>query len=617
MKRNGDPTRALSPTGSARAAGNHELARVLRGYRASSRTGGANGAAWRATRKAFLRRPEQGDDMTVLGAFRALGDTRLAAEVSESEWGDCADAAARAYRRVGREEVAERLRAVFAGEVGEGQARKKMRVKEPVKLQEDVSKKDVGGLRRSPAFHLLRLGKPGAQPHCIGLQDIVLPGAQLAIVCNFKFDVPWMWTTAPALQTCENVLIVHGGTTEQTAEWQAFLAAMGAAERVSFVRPWTPSYGSVHSKMFVLFYERGCRVCVHTSNMIQVDWDFKTQGAYVRDFPVLNGEGSNRNRDDDFKRQLQRYFAVALRGSKACRQVQSRLQAYDFSSAGVALVTSVPGAHGGVDAAAYGHLRLRELLSTETIGSPGASTARAVCQFSSLGSTQSAWLDNEFKTTLFTSADGVGIGEVQLVYPTLQQVEDSIEGLQAGASIPVSKKNLHRAHVMSKLHRWEAGGSGRTRAMPHIKTFLRYDTRDPTALDWVFLGSFNLSVAAWGRLQGMGRKGGGKLNILSYEVGVLCTPQRFCEPVFALGEPVSRSLSSSTKYERSAPDSRPRFEMCRAFWGQGRTASDQSSVERDGATAGIVVEVPLPYALPPPRYHDIDVAWTVDHCSMS
>ena len=48
--------------------------------------------------------------------------------------------------------------------------------------------------------------------------------------------------------------------------------------------------------------------------------------------------------------------------------------------------------------------------------------------------------------------------------------------------------------------KWRASWCHRTRALPHIKTFAAFRTGDRT-LDWLLLGSHNLSKAAWGQLQ--------------------------------------------------------------------------------------------------------------------
>jgi len=37
---------------------------------------------------------------------------------------------------------------------------------------------------------------------------------------------------------------------------------------------------------FIIQHASHMRVCVHTANLIESDWKYKTQGAYVQDFPL-------------------------------------------------------------------------------------------------------------------------------------------------------------------------------------------------------------------------------------------------------------------------------------------------------------------------------------------
>ena len=45
-------------------------------------------------------------------------------------------------------------------------------------------------------------------------------------------------------------------------------------------------YGCHHTKAFIVFYEKGVRVCIHTPNLRNEDVTHMTQGAWVQDFPL-------------------------------------------------------------------------------------------------------------------------------------------------------------------------------------------------------------------------------------------------------------------------------------------------------------------------------------------
>jgi len=82
-------------------------------------------------------------------------------------------------------------------------------------------------------------------------------------------------------------------------------------------------------------------------------------------------------------------------------------------------------------------------------------------------------------------------------------------------SIPGYFKNVHKPFLLKAFCRWASASSDpqlRRKAMPHIKTWLRF-VADPSSstssssppcaarIAWLLLGSHNLSVAAWGRLE--------------------------------------------------------------------------------------------------------------------
>jgi hypothetical protein len=76
----------------------------------------------------------------------------------------------------------------------------------------------------------------------------------------------------------------------------------------------------------------------------------------------------------------------------------------------------------------------------------------------------------------------------------------------------------------------QAEHSGRSRVMPHIKTFVRYRGQD---VAWFLLTSSNLSKAAWGSLQ----RNDTQLMVRSYEVGVLFLPSLVAK--YGLGDQFS------------------------------------------------------------------------------
>lgn len=61
--------------------------------------------------------------------------------------------------------------------------------------------------------------------------------------------------------------------------------AAGIQNAVLHAPPLPVQFGTYHSKAFVIEYEAGLRVVVHTANLIYVDCNNKSQGLWYQDFP--------------------------------------------------------------------------------------------------------------------------------------------------------------------------------------------------------------------------------------------------------------------------------------------------------------------------------------------
>jgi hypothetical protein len=62
----------------------------------------------------------------------------------------------------------------------------------------------------------------------------------------------------------------------------------------------------------------------------------------------------------------------------------------------------------------------------------------------------------------------------QLVWPTVEEVRNSVEGWAAGASVPGPEKNVSKPFLQGLWHPWGGAAAGRQRAMPHMKSYTRY-----------------------------------------------------------------------------------------------------------------------------------------------
>ncbi|ORY04331.1 phospholipase D/nuclease [Basidiobolus meristosporus CBS 931.73] len=277
--------------------------------------------------------------------------------------------------------------------------------------------------------------------------------------------------------------------------------------------PQLPPYGTHHSKVMILFYEEHVRIVIHTANLVPQDWRNKTQAAYVS--PLLQKK-TDIGRSTVFERDFLSYLAAY---GNILNSTRDKLSKYDFSPCKGTIIGSVPGRHAGTELHKWGHMRVREILSTMALGKQFQSSS-LILQFSSIGSLGKTpdWLTKELGESFSRyqpddqpnqskrrkmeersiRADQFTPPDIKLIFPTVEEVRNSFEGYAAGGSIPYDLKNfLNQQHYLQKhMCHWKANDQGLNRAMPHIKTYARV-TDSGEELAWCMVTSSNLSKAAW------------------------------------------------------------------------------------------------------------------------
>jgi hypothetical protein len=193
------------------------------------------------------------------------------------------------------------------------------------------------------AFRLLRTPQLGAQynfdpasstsshlpdtSHYCWLDDIFEGIPQWTVIINFMICATWLETACPKILKIPKVLIVCGRT-----GLQGFEDYPSAHPAVVFHHPnITDRYGTHHTKMFLVGYATGLRVCVHTANLIHGDWNFKSQGAWMQDFPLKRPSISSQA--SPFERELIQYIDHTIPENTHAHKLNLRqkLSRHDFS----------------------------------------------------------------------------------------------------------------------------------------------------------------------------------------------------------------------------------------------------------------------------------------------
>lgn len=449
-------------------------------------------------------------------------------------------------------------------------------------------------------FRLLRVqGLPSwANTSCVSIADVIQGDILVAILSNYMVDIDWLVPACPALSKVPHVLVLHGESDGRVD----YIKRSKPANWILHKPPLPISFGTHHSKAMLLIYPQGVRVIVHTANLIYVDWNNKSQGLWMQDFPWK--DQNSLSKGSEFENDLVEYlsmlkwpeFSVKLPSLGNVGVCPSFFRKFDYSEARVRLIASVPGYHSGASLKKWGHMKLRSLLQECTFGEEFKKSP-LVYQFSSLGSLDEKWmaeLASSMSAGLSEDKTPLGMGEPLIIWPTVEDVRCSLEGYAAGSAIPSPLKNVEKAFLKKYWAKWKADHTGRCRAMPHIKTFARYNNQN---LAWFLLTSSNLSKAAWGALQ----KNNTQLMIRSYELGVLFLPSSFKRrgSVFSCTSNVAQSEDKIPARETSE------MKKTKLVTLTGLRGRMHSSSE-------VIIQLPLPYELPPMPYSSQDTPWSWD-----
>eukprot|EP01083_Nonionella_stella_P022397 61948_1 len=358
--------------------------------------------------------------------------------------------------------------------------------------------------------------------YAIGLDEIIAldkngTHIEKCIIFSYMVDPQWILNTCPILtnkQQTEQLYILHGQSLDDHYDL-CNLQSVHDNLRIFKIKM-IFEYGTHHTKMiFICYKNEGIRVVITTANMIEKDWYYKCNGIFIQDFPLQ----TDTHTTSEFGSTLYSYCNKIYGLSNRVIMDFSFLHRYDFSSAKVLLIPSVPGYHKKDDLCLFGHKRLQHLLAKYKVS---ANQNRLVLNCSSIGSITEKWLKDEFYMGSFGAQNG---NNLRLIWPSVSNVCDSIEGYQAGGCLCLSSKCC-KAFLFQYFSKWNGEISGRQRLMPHIKTYSVVDTNE-NQLKMFVLTSANLSTAAWGIVQ----KHSTELFIRSFEIGCLYLPQVYLDYV--------------------------------------------------------------------------------------
>ncbi|VBB27209.1 unnamed protein product [Acanthocheilonema viteae] len=354
------------------------------------------------------------------------------------------------------------------------------------------------------------------------LLELISPVASIHF--NFMVDLRWLLMQYPGRLRQGPITLIVGERmgTDFTLTKTAVKRCGVNNVNVGRARLMIP-FGTHHSKISIFESSTGrVHIIIATANLLENDWNFKTQAFYhCSGSELAIGDSSNRN-GSDFQTDLVKYLNEYKTSQDwgLIEHWRDRVANIDLSHVKARIIYSVPGAHKGVQLTKYGHPRLRVVLK-ELFGDVKMDDFTYHAQFSSFGSLGAApqyWLTGQFLNSLSggTETDG---GHLRIIYPCVEDVRTSIEGYEAGGSLPYSNSvAAKQPYLVNFMHKWRSDHLGRSHAMPHIKTYAGF-AKNSLKPSWLLVTSANLSKAAWGDYQLKKTQ----LTIRSYEFGLLFT----------------------------------------------------------------------------------------------
>ncbi|XP_073963928.1 tyrosyl-DNA phosphodiesterase glaikit isoform X1 [Choristoneura fumiferana] len=366
-----------------------------------------------------------------------------------------------------------------------------------------------------------------SQPYSITFQEILdrsLGELKCSLQINFMVEPGWLLAQYYFAGYSEKKLTIIYG--EECSDLKNISSKKPQVE--AYHVPMGSPFAKHHTKMMILCYEDGSlRVVVSTANLYLDDWENRTQGLWFSprcpELPAAAPPHAGES-PTQFKKYLLKYLAQ-YRTPMLSYYVE-RVKRCDFSHINVFLVSSAPGGHFDTE---WGMTRAGALLRQHcAIPTQEQTSWPLLAQASSIGSygkEPRLWLTGDFLHHFTKIKEQPQTltqpPQLQLIYPSLDNVRQSHDGLLGGGCLPYSADaHFKQPWLNTFLYQWKATSSHRNKAMPHIKSYTR-TSPDHKRAAFYLLTSGNVSKAAWGNLN----KGNAALRIMSFEAGVMFLPK--------------------------------------------------------------------------------------------
>lgn len=256
--------------------------------------------------------------------------------------------------------------------------------------------------------------------------------------------------------------------------------------------------GTMHSKLILIKWKhnRGLRIVISSANLFRFDWEGITQVYWAIDIDV-NISSSSSSSTNAFGQDLCDFVSCLVKDQTLVTDWVSILRENQENISSqvpenIFLLASVPGTHAGPGLCQYGQMRLRSILANHST----RLNQNVQFQMSSIGMLQQPFMQS-FITSCHSSLE-----HFKIVWPEYK----SAMHMPGNDQMMLYQKNeTGAAKYMTPLNQ-----------LPSRKSLLNH-SKFMIAESFVYLGSHNLSMSAWGKLAFENKA----LQIASFELGII------------------------------------------------------------------------------------------------
>lgn len=404
-----------------------------------------------------------------------------------------------------------------------------------------------------------------------------------ALVSGFVIDPIWFLSKFPKGSRTTFTFVAHGSESHPDRVLERVV------EQLPNVRPCYPPRKDreiMHSKLMLLFHDTHVRIVIPTANPISPDWGEKAQGenetgnyvidtdgkggtmentAFLIDLPRLSDEShddAKQARNEDEEQRLDKQHVKTRFGTEILRFLRAQnipkdiiktLRKHDWSlTHDIQFVHTRPVSTKVDEGRSTGYGSLRAAVESLGLVIPRSEPVEIDIAASSIGALNDTQLETlqravrglhvEAKSTstakgrsqetLYPNDPMLSLPSngLRIVYPSVPTVENSKGGIFAGGTLFFNTATFHDpAFPTANVHEYISRRShpdkdGKGGPLSHSKIILVRSASHA----FVYVGSHNISQAAWGKLEKLVTKGV-RCNANNWECGVV-VPIRRAKP---------------------------------------------------------------------------------------